>query len=491
MSASSVLAALPKPTLGKKALALIEEYPALKAIAKKDPAYVEDIASALDDASRFTERYIKPRALEVDRLAKENPEYTDWELIREGARHRLLSIITPKQLGGRGGLVVMGSLIMEEMCAGCAGLANIFGAHMLGIAPILLSCSFEHLDRYVYEMAEAEKREEPVIAAFAITEPQAGTDAEEPSFLSVSRVTSEAKRVPGGYLLNGTKCFISNGSIARYITVFMPTDRNRPLETWTCFVVDSQKPGFKVRRVERKMGQRACHAAEIAFEDYFVPDEDVLGAEGRGMQPHTLIVLGASRGPVGAIATGIARGALERFIEWADTKHDGKRPTSSELVQIAIADMKMRIQTARSMYLEAALSLEFGCSAKLLNHPLTRMVLALPRELRVSKPYLKFLRSNVGRNLVDSIVRGIMDSDELTRTFALSSMAKVVGSDTAMYVTGHCLELLGTAETPLRAELEKCFRDAKLTQIYEGTNELNLLSVYRALQSGEIRIEFP
>src|SRR5690606_17106327 len=133
--------------------------------------------------------------------------------------------------------------------------------------------------------------------------------------LGRARISSEARQVPGGYLLSGTKRFISNGSVARWLTVLMPVDPKRPAETWTCFLVDARTPGFSVARAEHKMGQRACPAAELVFDQVFVPDHRVVGRVGDGAGA-TLTVLAASRPPVGAIATGIARGAYERLLGW-------------------------------------------------------------------------------------------------------------------------------------------------------------------------------
>jgi len=136
--------------------------------------------------------------------------------------------------------------------------------------------------------------------------------------------------VPGGFRLSGTKRFISNGSVARWITILMATDPRRPAETWTCFLVDARSEGFAVSRVEHKMGQRACPAAELAFDEVFVPDERIVGREGDGAAA-TMIVLACSRGPVGAIATGIARGAYETGDIPVGTS-DGNRMQSSKLI---------------------------------------------------------------------------------------------------------------------------------------------------------------
>ena len=197
------------------------------------------------------------------------------------------------------------AVVMEELCAACPGIALIFGAHALGISPLLLGGPSQW-DGVLAELVESGRGEEPLLMACAITEPEAGTDVEDPDLLARARITSHARRVPGGFRLSGTKRFISNGSVARWITILMPTDPRRPVETWTCFLLDTRSEGFAVSRVEHKMGQRACPAAELTFDEVFVPDERIVGREGDGA-PETMIVLACSRPPVGAIATGIAR----------------------------------------------------------------------------------------------------------------------------------------------------------------------------------------
>ncbi len=118
--------------------------------------------------------------------------------------------------------------------------------------------------------------------AFALTEPEAGTDVEDPDLMARARISSHARRVPGGFRLSGTKRFISNGGVARWITIFMPADPRRPAETWTCFLVDARSKGFSVARNEHKMGQRACPASELTFDDVFVPDERIVSGRATG-----------------------------------------------------------------------------------------------------------------------------------------------------------------------------------------------------------------
>jgi alkylation response protein AidB-like acyl-CoA dehydrogenase len=347
-----------------------------------------------------------------------------------------------------------------------------------------------HWDTVLHEIVEGEKTGKPVLMAYAITEPSAGTDVEEPEFLKVARIDMEASKVDGGYLLNGRKCFISGGREAKYLTVCVATDRTRPLETWTTFLVDKDMDGFSCPRVELKMGQRLSHAAELLFEDVFVPDSHVVGSEGEGMTNGILSIMAASRGLVGAIGIGVARGAFRNFLAWARTPRNGKKPIDEERIQMALADMKAAIQEARGLCLTHSLAGDriFG---GLLANPMMKAMFMMPREMRLSRPYKAYQQSRLGKALANHLMRTLVSEDDMTDLLAMSSMAKFVGSDNAMTVTSRALELMGAEDCLERRWLEKHYRDAKLTQIYEGTNQLNRLVVYDIDIAKTLHIEFP
>jgi alkylation response protein AidB-like acyl-CoA dehydrogenase len=473
-----------------RAAQLLRDFPMLEALRTHDRSYVDGLVQLVQDCAEFNRHYARPAALEIDQRARDDHDYFAWETARAACRYGLYSIIIPRKLGGWGGLAVAFSLAMEELCATCAGIANIFGANALGIAPLLTSGSLACWDTHLAETARAEKAGDPLIWGYVITEPSAGTDVEEPHFLDKAKLSMQAKRVDGGYVLNGRKCFISNGAVARYLTVTTCTDKRHPLETWTLFLVDREMPGFSVVRNEVKMGQRACLASELLFEDVFVPRENVLGLEGDGMDLGALLVLAASRAPVGAIATGIARGALEHFLAWARTPRGGRRPLEQQRIQMALADMHIELQKARWAYLNAALAFDHSLG-KVLFSPLTQAVLTIPEILRTSAPYQKLMKSRLGKGVVFAIMRAITSEQAVTQALAMASLAKVVGGDTAMAVTSRCLELMGTCPCEERRWVEKAFRDAKLTQIYEGTNQLNRLTLYMAGIEGTLGVKLP
>ena len=460
---------------------LQEQFP--RFTTERTSARVRELERLRSRAHRFADEHVRPRALEIDRRAGKDPSYFDWDLVRAGAEHGMLSLLIPAQAGGAGGLSTHTALVMEELCAACPGIALVFGAHALGISPLLIGGP-SHWDGVLAELLDSERSGSPALMACAITEPEAGTDVEDPDLLRRARISSNARRVPGGFRLSGTKRFISNGSVARWITMLMPTDPRRPAETWTCFLLDTRSEGFSVSRVEHKMGQRACPAAELTFDGVFVPDELIVGREGDGAAA-TTIVLACSRPPVGAIATGIARGAYERLLSWLGEDPAAKGLLERQHVQLALARMEEEIHLARQAYMDAATELDSAALGDALSHPAVRALGHVPAGIRRRTPVRRLLASERGRDATIALLHRTTSDRALTRSLALSSLAKAHCGDVAMMVTGAALELVGLQAGPVRAELEKLWRDAKLTQIYEGTNQLNRTEVYRGLVRGE------
>ncbi|MBW8059678.1 MAG: hypothetical protein FVQ78_04955 [Solirubrobacterales bacterium] len=467
---------------------LLEAFPRLHQLKRLDRGYVRRLEELQLRAREFADRHLRERALDIDRRAGEDPSYFDWDVVRAGLPHGMLGLSVPAQAGGTGGLIVHAAVVMEELCTACPGLANIFGAHALGIAPLLIDGPAHY--GVLGEITAAERRGEPLLMAMAITEPDAGTDVEDIDLLARARISSHARRVPGGYALNGVKRFISNGSVARWITVTMPVDPRRPAATWTCFLVDAASDGFSVARVEHKMGQRACPAAELVFDEVFVSDERVVGRVGDGAGA-TLIVLAASRPPVGAIATGIARGAYERLLRWLREDPAAQGMLDRQHVQLQLAGMAEEIHLARQAYMDAATEFDLAALGGVLSHPLLRGMGLVPASVRRRSRLRRLVTSPRARDATARFLRSATSDRAITRSFGLSSLAKARGGDVAMRVTHAALEVAGLTDAPIRAELEKLWRDAKLTQIYEGTNQLNRIEVYRALVAGETMPALP
>lgn len=458
------------------AIELAERFPRFRRALR--PRELSRLQASLTRARTFAAELIRPRALELDRLAGADPTHLDWDLVRAGGEAGMLALLAPAAAGGAGGLTIEVALTMEELCAACPGIANIFGAHALGMAPLLLGGP-AHWDGVLADVVAAASTATPQLMAFAITEPEAGTDVEDVELMRLARVNTRARQVPGGYRLSGTKRFISNGSVARWLTVAMPSDPRNPAETTSFFLVDSTSAGFRVGRVEHKMGQRACPAAELVFDDVFVPAEYVVGRPGDGAAITTM-VLASSRPPVGAIATGIARGAYERLTDWLHEDPAARGLLGREHVQLALAGMAEQIHLARQAYLDAATELDDGLLG-VTRHRLVRALEHTPRAVRTSAAGHRLLASGPARELTVELLHRSTSELGMTRMLGLSSLAKAVGSDAAMAVTDAALELVGLQAGPVRAELEKLWRDAKLTQIYEGTNQLNRAEVFRGL----------
>ncbi len=471
---------------------LLQETPVLETLRGLDPKGVNEVLRIVETCAEFARLHAEPKALELDARMEEDPEYFDWDLVRTAGRYRLFSLVVPAVLGGLAGkyMLTAASLGVEEICSACAGIGNMIAATGLGACPLLTPGGMPHWDTVLREIVEGERKGEPVLMAYAITEPSAGTDVEEPHFLAKARIGMEARRVKGGYLLNGRKCFISGGKEAKYLTVCAATDRNRPLETWTVFMVSRDMEGFSVPRVERKMGQRACHAAELLFENVFVPEEYVIGYEGDGMSMGILSIMAASRGPVGAVGTGIARGVLRNFLSWARQEHGGRKPIEEQRIQMEIADMAASIQECRGLVLDHSLAGDrvFGT---LLVNPMMKALFALPREFRLSRPYQAFLQSRPGRAASARLLRLLVSEEDMTRLLALASLAKFASTDMAMNVASRALQLMGPGDSEERRRVEKCYRDVKVTQIYEGTNQLNRLTWYMIEHEGSLRVELP
>jgi alkylation response protein AidB-like acyl-CoA dehydrogenase len=481
-----------RDNLSEKGKQLMADFPALKSLRKHDRKGIDKIIEYVEGAAEYNRRVSIPRALELDQRMEREPEYFDWEMMREACKYQVFSMLIPEVIGGIAGtyMVTNAALAIEELCSACGGIGLSLGAHSLGVAPLIAAGSMAHWDTVLHEIVEEEKKGNPVTMAYAITEPSAGTDVEEPEFLEVAKIGMEAKKTKGGYVLNGRKCFISGGSEAKYFTVTAATDRTRPLETWTTFLVERDMEGFSIPRVELKMGQRACHAAELLFEDVFVPDSHVLGYEGDGIQNGILIIMAASRGPVGSIATGIARGAYEHFLAWAGERRNGHRPIDEERIQMTLAEMKAALQENRSLYLNHSLCGDV-IFANVFNSPLFRSSFITPRQVRTIKPYAAFINSYFGKAAINTLMRFFISDEDITEVLSKASLAKFTCGDNAMWLTSRALELMGTCDSTERRWVEKCYRDAKLTQIYEGTNQLNRLVVYNIDIAGTLGIEVP
>ncbi len=321
----------------------------------------------------------------------------------------------------------------EELCCASAGAGLALLAHDLGMAPLVLSGHLPTLRRWAIPLARAARRGEPVLAAFAITEPAAGSDVEDSIGAHTARYATTARKVAGGYVISGQKVFITGGRHADVVCVFAVLEgadgRSGAVDTdWAAFVIDRGRAGFRTGRSEHKLGQRAADATELFFDDVFVPSDHLIGPERSGWAL-ARNVLNYSRLPVAAIALGIARSAAESATAFARSARLGARAlVDYQDVQLALADMWLDVIAMRGMVWQAA---------------------------RARRPHQ-----------------------------SASAAAKARCGDLAFSVATRAMQLMGDNGS-LAGPAERAMRDARLNQIYEGTNQINQLAFIEGLWASE------
>ncbi len=345
---------------------------------------------------------IKPVAAKCDQS-----EDFPWEIIKILAQSDLFAIFAPVEYGGTGGGVLDLCIATEELSRACGGIAVCFAASALGTFPIILFGSEEQKKKYLPDLASGKK-----IAAFGITEPEAGSDA--------SNIKTTAKKEGSHYILNGTKHFITNGGDAQTYTIIAMTDKTRGARGASAFIVEKDTPGFTFGKKEDKLGIRASSTRELIFTDCKVPCENLLSKEGMGFIV-TMKTFDLSRPGVAAQAVGIAQGALDVAVKYAKEREQFGKPISSfQGIQWMLADMATQVEAARALVYACAREIDGG-------------------------------RKDVGKD---------------------SAMAKLFASDVAMKVATDSVQILGGYGYMKDYPAEKYMRDAKITQIYEGTNQI-------------------
>lgn len=362
----------------------------------------------------FARDVIRPAAPDYDER-----EETPWPIMQQAHALGIDTYAYSEDYGG-GGVTdpVTQVIVTEELAWGCAGIATAINATSL-CATALQQCGTpDQKAKYLSMFCDPSQ---VALGAMALTESEAGSD--------VSALRTSAKRVEGGYLLNGSKRFISNGGIADVHVVFATTDPEAGWAGIQAFVVDKGNPGLKMGRKERKMGVRASHTGEVILEDCFVPEENLLGGErGRG-GIGVLKTLESTRPAVGAAAVGIARAAHEYAIEYAlGRKTFGKPIAGHQAIAFKLADMATEVEAARLLIWKAAWLAGQG------------------------QPFAK-----------------------------AASMGKLKAGDVAMRVTEDAIQVLGGYGYIRDFPVEKWHRDAKIYQIWEGTAEIQRLVIAREL----------
>jgi len=353
-------------------------------------------------ARRIAEERILPVRAELD----EKEEFP-WAIVKDMADADLFRIFIPEQYEGLGEGCFALCLAVEELSRACCGVALTYAADALGSMPILLYGSDEQKGRYLPQIAAGSR-----LTAFALTESGAGSDA--------GAIKTTAARDGDAYVLNGTKQFITNGGEAEVYTVIALTDPTKGARGASAFIVEKGSPGFTFGKKEKKMGIRSSATSELVFHNCRVPKENLIGREGLGFIV-AMKTLDSSRPGVGALAVGLAQGALEAAVDYARQRKQFGHPISAiQAVQHLLANMAMELEAARALVYATSKTIDSGA-----------------------------------------------------RDFTLEgAMTKVFATDMAMKVTTDAVQVFGGPGYMRDYPVEKMMRDAKINQIYEGTNQV-------------------
>ncbi|MBV9282854.1 MAG: acyl-CoA dehydrogenase [Chloroflexi bacterium] len=368
------------------------------------------------DAVRdFARGEVAPRADEIDRTGA-----FPADLVRKAAQLDLLGIVVPEEYGGAGLDHVCFALFVEEIAAVSGALAVILDVHTsVGTEPILYFGTEDQKRRYLPRLARGE-----MLGAFALTEPEAGSDA--------ASLKTSAVKTDGAYVLNGTKTFITNVGVADLYIVMARTGPGRGAGAISAFIVEKGTPGLRFGEPMHKMGLNGSPTGELILEEVCVPAENRLAAEGEGFRV-AMKALDSGRIGISAQAVGLARGALDLAVAYANGRRQFGQPVASfEGIQFMVADMATAVDAARLLTHQAADACDRG-------EPFT----------------------------------------------GLASMAKLMATDTAMRVTTDAVQIFGGYGYIREFPVERFMRDAKATQIYEGTNQIQRIVIARELLRGD------
>jgi len=355
-----------------------------------------------DLARRIAEERILPVRAELD----EKEEFP-WDIVKDLAAADMFRVFVPEEYEGLGGGCLELCLVVEELSRVCSGVAVTYAASALGCMTLMEYGTDEQKKKFLPDIASGKK-----LTAFAITEPTAGSDA--------GNIKTTAEKVEGGYLLNGTKQFITNGGEAEIYTAIALTDKSKGARGASAIIVEKDTPGFTFGKKEKKLGIRTSATRELVFKNCLVPEENLLGKPGLGFI-QAMRLFDRSRPGIGAQAVGLAQGALEAATDYAQQRVQFDQPLiTMPVVQNMLADMDIQVEAARALVYSAA-------------------------------------------RYVDSGAKNVTEE---------SAMAKVFASDAAMKVTVDAVQICGGSGYMRDYPVEKMMRDAKILQIYEGTNQI-------------------
>ena len=480
-----------KPLLARMP-AFDDIFVSLNAAPKMPAAMVRETRRVVALARKFNDEVVRPYVQELDLAMHENPDYLPYDFVSKANEWGFYTMWIPRLFGGQGYNMSSMSVFVEEIGSVCLAMANLIGVHYLGVATLCSPWNARVINRICRDVVAGEKSGVPCLISLAITEPGAGTDVEEVELSDKGNITCHARKVDGGYVINGSKIFISNGHISTWHMLIAYTDLKKPSENTIMMGVKTGTDGFSFGRMEHKMGQKGCPASELIFKDCFVPDENVcLAWDGtmtsdRGAKEATQqvidFVVSASRAGVGAFATGAARGAFEQALAFAaETKVNGKLLINHEWAQCLLAEMYKNVVTSRLTYMETNYANSLYGFYKLLHQKLIFYYLKYVPGVIIEKLISPFLNTPLATRLLRKYMAGMQTDDEIHICSGLGSLSKFTASDAGVRNCHLALDLMGQAGLRHDRRAEKFLRDAKLLQIYEGTNQLNRLNLFKCL----------
>jgi alkylation response protein AidB-like acyl-CoA dehydrogenase len=365
----------------------------------------------VEQVRRMVTEKVAPRAAEIDRTGE-----FPWDLKEIFQDMGLLGLSVPEEYGGTSQGHIFLCLAVEEIARACVSSSLIVQVQSLGWEPILIGGSEVQKKKYGPPIASGE-----VLMAFGLTEPEAGSDA--------AMMKTRAVKKGDKYIINGSKCFISNGPIADLMTLFAMTDSSQGVKGISAFIVEKHYPGFTVGKLESKMGIKGSLTSELVFEDMEAPAENLIGEEGKGFV-YAMKTLDTSRPVIAAQAVGLAQGALDQAIAYSNQRVQFGRPLSKfQGIAWMLADMAAKIEAARALTYQSA---------------------------------------------------DMVDAEDRQKTY-ISACSKLIATDVAMQVTTDALQIAGGYGYMTEFPFERMLRDAKITQIYEGTNQIQKLVISREL----------
>ncbi len=355
-------------------------------------------------ARKMAKDRLAPRAAEIDREGE-----FPWDIVEFYRENHIMEMPVPAEYGGGGADELSCCLMIEEFAMECANSSHVLADFWLGITPLLLGCNEEQKKR-IFPMLGKK------LVAFSITEPEAGSD--------IRNLKTRAVVKGDDYILNGAKCFCTDGAVADYIVIFAQTDPSAGHHGITAFFVDKNTPGFSIGKIEDQMGMRGTRACEIILEDCHVPKENLIGQENGGYRL-AMQTFDRTRPIDAALGVGIAQGALNYAKEYAKQRVQFDQPIAQfQGIRFMLADMAIGIEAARNL-----------------------------------------------------VYRAVSVIDDGTPDSMLSAMANCFATDVAMKVTTDAIQVLGGYGYMRDYPLERMFRDAKLMQIVEGTNQIQRVVV--------------